>query len=87
MVQQKQIPLGTMRLWVQYLASVSGLRIQRCLHCCGCGVGRRRSLDPALLWLWRRPAATVPIRPLVWEPPYAADAAPKRQNNNNKIKY
>ena len=28
--------------------------------------------DPALLWLWHRPAATAPIRPLAWEPPYAA---------------
>ena len=26
-----------------------------------CGVGRRRGLDPTLLWLWRRPAATAPI--------------------------
>ena len=33
-----------------------------------CGVGRRGSSDPALLWLWWRPAATAPIRPLVWEP-------------------
>ena len=40
-----------------------------------CGVGRRRGLDPALLWLWRRPVATAPIRPLAWEPPYAAEAA------------
>ena len=24
-----------------------------------------------LLWLWRRPAATAPIRPLAWEYPYA----------------
>ena len=31
--------------------------------------------DPALLWLWRRPAAVALIRPLVWEPPYAAGAA------------
>ena len=31
--------------------------------------------DPALLWLWRRPAATTPIQPLAWEPPYAAGAA------------
>ena len=30
---------------------------------------------PALLWLWRRPVATVPIQPLAWEPPYAAGAA------------
>uniref|UniRef100_A0A8D1HLK4 Aminotransferase class I/classII large domain-containing protein n=1 Tax=Sus scrofa TaxID=9823 RepID=A0A8D1HLK4_PIG len=29
-----------------------------------CGVGRRRGSDPALLWLWHRPAATVPIGPL-----------------------
>jgi len=26
-----------------------------------CGVGCRLSLDPALLWLWRRPGATAPI--------------------------
>ena len=40
-----------------------------------CGVGRRHGSDPALLWLWRRLAATAPIRPLAWEPPYAAGAA------------
>ena len=31
--------------------------------------------DPALLWLWCKPAATALIRPLAREPPYAADAA------------
>ena len=31
MVQRKSIRLGTMRIWVQSLASLSGLRIQ---HCC-----------------------------------------------------
>ena len=31
--------------------------------------------DPELLWLWLRPVATAPIRPLAWEPPYAAEAA------------
>ena len=41
----------------------------------GCGVGSRRSSDPALLWLWCRPAATALIRPLAWESPYAAGAA------------
>ena len=46
-----------------------------------CGVGRRRGSDPALLWLWRRPVATAPIRPLAWEPPYAAGAA---QRNSKK---
>ena len=31
--------------------------------------------DPALLWLWCRPAATALIRPVAWEPPYAVGAA------------
>ena len=39
------------------------------------GVGHRGSSDPVLLWLWRRPVATAPIRPLGWESPYAAGAA------------
>ena len=42
-----------------------------------CGVGHRHDSDLALLWLWRRPAAVVPIRPLGWEPPYATGAALK----------
>ena len=40
-----------------------------------CGVGLRHGSDPSLLWVWRRPVATAPIRPLAWEPPYAAGAA------------
>ena len=51
-----------------------------------CGVGHSRSLDPALLWLWHRPAATAPIRPLAWELPCAAGAAQemaKRQIKKN----
>ena len=44
-----------------------------------CGVGHRRGTDPAWLWLWRRPAAIAPTGPLLWEPPYAAGAALKRQ--------
>jgi len=52
------------------------------------GVGRRCGLDPLLLWLWCRPAATAPIGPLAWESPYAMGEALKRQkdNNNNKKK-
>ena len=45
--------------------------------------------DPALLWLWCRPAATAPIRPLAWEPPYAVEAAlemAKRQKDKKKDK-
>ena len=51
------------------------------------GVGHRHGSDPTLLWLWHRLAATAPIRPLAWEPPYAAGAAPekaKRQKINKK---
>ena len=35
--------------------------------------------DPALLWLWRRPAAAAPIQPLARELPYAEGAALKRK--------
>ena len=54
-----------------------------------CGVGRRHSSDLVLplLWLWRRLAATAPIQPLVWEPPYAMGTALKRQNKQTNKKY
>ena len=39
-----------------------------------CGISRRHGL---VLWLWRRPAATAPIRPPAWEPPYVMGAALK----------
>ena len=42
-----------------------------------CGVGRRLSSDPALLWLWCRLAAVVLIRPTAWELLCAAGAAQK----------
>ena len=48
-----------------------------------CGVGGRCGSDLALLWLWRKPAAGAPIRPLAWEPPYATGVALKGKNNNN----
>ena len=35
--------------------------------------------DPVLLWLWCRPAAVAPIRPLAWELPYAAGVDVKRK--------
>ena len=35
------------------------------------GIDRRRSLDPVLLWLWYREAATALILPLAWEPTVA----------------
>jgi len=45
-----------------------------------CGVGHKHGSDPALLWLWYRPAAAAPIPPLVWEIPYVEDLALKRIN-------
>ena len=57
-----------------------------------CGVGCRCGLDPALLWLQRKPAATAQIRPLTWEPPYAMGAAlemskrPKKKLQMNLFK-
>ena len=47
-------------------------------------VGRRCGSDLALLWLWLWPTATAPIRPLAWEPPYAAGEALKRQKTKKK---
>ena len=42
--------------------------------------------DPALLWLWHRPEATGPIRPLAWEPPYAAGAGLEKAKREKKKK-
>ena len=48
-VRWKRIQLGTMRLQVRSLTSLSGLTIWRCLSC---GIGRKHGLDLVLLWLW-----------------------------------
>ena len=49
-----------------------------------CGAGRRHRLDPMLLWLWHRPAAVAPIRPLAWELPYATGETLKKQKKKKK---
>ena len=49
-----------------------------------CGAGCRHGLDPALLWLWHGPAATALIRPLAWEPLYAAGAALEKTEKKKK---
>ena len=51
-----------------------------------CGVGHICSLDLTLLWLWCRPAAVAPIKPLAWEPPYAVGVALKGQKDKKKKK-
>ena len=35
--------------------------------------------------LWCRPAATVPIQPLAWKPPYAMDMALKRPKKKKML--
>ena len=51
-----------------------------------CGIGHRCGWDPALLWLWCRPAAAVPIRPLAWELPIRHKCGPKKQKQNKTSK-
>ena len=36
--------------------------------------------------LWYRPATIAPIRPLAWEPPYAAGAALKKKKQNKRTR-
>ena len=74
--QQKQIRLGTMRLQVQSLALISGLRIWHC-HELWCRSQTQLSSSMA--------AAVAPLGPLAWEPPYATDAAVKRKKAQKKV--
>ena len=50
-----------------------------------CDVGHRCGSNPALLWLWCKPAATALIGPLAGEPSYAAGVALKRREKRKKI--
>ena len=68
-----------MRIRVQSLALLSGLRIP------GCGIDRRFGLDPALLWLWRRLVAVALMRPLAWELPYAMSVALKKKRKKKPL--
>ena len=73
-----------MRWQVRSLALLSGLRIQCCRELwCSLQCGS----DPALLWLWCRPPATAPLRPLAWEPPYASGAAQEMAKRQRKKEY
>ena len=58
-------PLGSMRMQVRPLASLSGLRVSSIAV--SCGVHHRCSTVTALLWLWCRLAAAALIGPLAWE--------------------
>ena len=72
-----------MRMHVQSLASLSGLRIR---HCPELWCRSQTWLDPELLWLWHRPVATALIRLLAWEPPYAALTGQKYKNKKKMKK-
>ena len=70
-----RIQLISMRMQVQSLASLSGLRPAIATRS---GIGHRCSSDPALPWLWCRPARKLP---------YATGAALKRQKKPKQKTY
>ena len=72
-----------MRLQVRSLALLSELRIW---CCCELWCSHRHGLDLTLLWLWCRLAAVAPIRPLVWESPYAAGVPLKSKKERKEEK-
>ena len=47
-------------------------------------MGQKCGLDPVLLWLWGRLAATPPIRHLPRELPYAAGVALKKKKKKKR---
>ena len=70
-----------MRMWVQSLASLSGLGHSIAVVC---GIGHRCGWDLTLLWLWSRPAAVDLIQPLDWELPCAMSVALKKKERKKK---
>ena len=82
-VQWVKNPTVSVRMWVQSLALLSGLRIW-CCHKLWCRSQMQRSLDLALLWLWQKSAAAAPIQSLVWELPCAAGTAIEREGEKKK---
>ena len=75
--------LISMRMQVQSLAPLSGLKIQICLELWCRLQTRLRSCVAVAVWC--RLAGTAPVKPLAWEFPYASGVARKRQIKN-KIK-
>ena len=82
-----RIQLVSMRMQVQSLVLFSGFRIKCCHSCavsCGFAMSCRHSSDPALVWLWGKPAAAAPIGPLDREPLCATGLALKSQKKERK---
>ena len=72
-----------MRMQVWSLVSLNGLRIP---CCCELQHRSQTHLDPALLWLWHRPEAAAPIRPLAWELKHGTGMALKKKKRKKKKK-
>ena len=66
--------LGSMRMWIRSLASISGLRIWHYL--------KPRWGSDLVVWLW---CMLAPILPLAWELPYAGGVAPQKENKLQEI--
>ena len=49
-----------------------------------CGAGHRGGSDPALPWLWHRPAPIASAGPLAWETPFAVGASLKNQKEEEE---
>ena len=75
------IQIGTMRLQIRSLASLSGLRIW---HCHELWCWSQTWLGSGIAVAWHRPLAIAPITPLAWEPPYAAGATLEKEKRQKK---
>ena len=49
-----------------------------------CGVGFRCSSVLVLLWLWHRPAAVDPIKPLAWRSSTCCGCGPKKKKRKKR---
>ena len=78
MAQWKEIWLASMRTQVRSLASLNGLRIQRCQGL-WCRSQTRLGSGIAV-------AVAAPIRPLDWEPPYTMSVHLKKDRGKKKKK-
>ena len=70
-----------MRIQVQSLAPLNGLRIW---HCRELWCRSQRQLESGIAVAVARPVATAPIQPLAWEFPNATGAAQKKTKKKKK---
>ena len=70
-----------MKMLVRFLAWLSGLGIRRC---CELWCRLQSWLGPGVAAAVARLAAVPLIRPLAWEPPWAADVALKKKKKKEK---